>query len=227
MKVKILQLLKGAKKAKGLVVIIDVFRAFTVEAYLFSNGCNYIVPVRTIKEAFDYKNKHPEAILIGERHGKKIEGFDYGNSPSEIEKINFKNKVIVHTTSAGIQGIVNAKNASKIIVGSLVNSKAIADYIRSSNYDEISLVCMGLEGKKKTLEDTFCARYIKSILMNKKINKNRYLKRIQNTSGKKFFDPNLSSIFPKNDYFLSTRFDIFDFIIEVKNEDENFKNVKN
>ena len=32
MEINILQLLEGAKQAKGLTVIIDVFRAFSVEA---------------------------------------------------------------------------------------------------------------------------------------------------------------------------------------------------
>ena len=38
MDIKILQQIDGAKKASGLTVIIDVFRAFTVEAYCMAMG---------------------------------------------------------------------------------------------------------------------------------------------------------------------------------------------
>ena len=37
MNIKILHMVEGAKQATGLTVIIDVFRAFTVEAYLMNN----------------------------------------------------------------------------------------------------------------------------------------------------------------------------------------------
>lgn len=40
-------------------------------------------------------------------------------------------KTVIHTTSAGTQGIVNAVKADKIITGSLINAKAIAEYIKN------------------------------------------------------------------------------------------------
>ena len=45
MNTQILQLIDGAKSARGLTVIIDVFRAFSVEAYLFAQGADKIIPV--------------------------------------------------------------------------------------------------------------------------------------------------------------------------------------
>lgn len=45
MNIKILQLIEGAKQATGTAVIIDVFRAFTVEAYLVNNGVQKLIPV--------------------------------------------------------------------------------------------------------------------------------------------------------------------------------------
>ena len=60
--VNILHLIEGAKQAKELTVIIDVFRAFS------------------------FKNRIQNSVLVGERHGKKCGGFDYGNSLSTIPK---------------------------------------------------------------------------------------------------------------------------------------------
>ena len=45
MKIEILECIEGAKKAEGLTVIIDVFRAFSLEAYLFSKGALRIIHV--------------------------------------------------------------------------------------------------------------------------------------------------------------------------------------
>jgi len=42
MKIEILQLLKGAKEAKGLTVIIDVFRAFSVACYVMDKNAKSI-----------------------------------------------------------------------------------------------------------------------------------------------------------------------------------------
>ena len=71
MKIKLLQGIEGAKKATGISVIIDVFRAFTVEAYLMNNGAKKIIPVGDIKTAYQYKKDHSQYLLIGERNGKE------------------------------------------------------------------------------------------------------------------------------------------------------------
>ena len=167
MNVKILHMIEGAKQAQGCTVIIDVFRAFTVEAYLMKNGAKKIIPVGDKGLAYKYKEDNNEFILIGERHGVTLPGFDYGNSPSQIENVDFTNKVIVHTTSAGTQGISNALLAKEILTGSLVNAKATVEYIKKENFEEIYLVCMGLEAVKETEEDNLCAKYMKDLLEDK------------------------------------------------------------
>ena len=63
MKVEIYHLLSGAEKAEGTVVVIDVFRAFSLEAYMFQKGVKKIFPVKTVEEAFALKQQHPEYIL--------------------------------------------------------------------------------------------------------------------------------------------------------------------
>jgi 2-phosphosulfolactate phosphatase len=215
MNIKILHMIEGAKQATGIAVIIDVFRAFTVEAYLMNNGAEKIIPVGDVKIAYDYKEKNPDAILIGERHGKILPGFDYGNSPSQIENTYFNNKVLVHTTSAGTQGIANAKNANEILTGSLVNAKAIAEYIKKNNYQDVSLVCMGLEAVSQTEEDNLCAYYIKSLLEDKDIDITNEIQKLKVTSGAKFFDKDQQEVFPEKDFYLSTEINKFNFVLKL------------
>src|SRR5208282_5212468 len=87
-------------------VIIDVLRAFTTAAFAFSVGAHKIIPVSSPEDAFNLKRQNPDYLLMGEIQGKPIQGFDFGNSPTEIQGLDLKGKTIVQRTSAGTQGIV-------------------------------------------------------------------------------------------------------------------------
>jgi len=180
------------------------------------------------EEYFEYFKEiieNPDYILIGERQGKILPGFDYGNSPSQIENVDFTGKTVIHTTSAGTQGIANAKNADVILTGSLVNAKAIAEYIKKKNFEDVSLVCMGLAGTSPIEEDTLCAEYIKSLLENNPIELIDRIKDLKKTSGAKFFDESKKDVFPEKDFYMSTDFDKFNFILKVEHKD-NFDYIK-
>lgn len=221
MNIQILQLKEGAEKAKGLAVIIDVFRAFSLEAYLMSWGAERIYPVGDEALARDMKKTNPQFILAGERGGKILPGFDTGNSPYQAKNINVAGKTIVHTTSAGTQGIASASGADIILGASLVNAKATADYIKNSGADDVSLVCMGLAGTSQTEEDTLCAEYIKSILLGYDIDMKSAIESLKTTSGAKFFDKSKSEVFPENDFHMCTEVDKFDFVLRLNKSSEH------
>lgn len=220
MNIHILELIDGAKAARGLTVVIDVFRAMTVEAYIIQNGAKDLIPMSSLDEAYAYRDAHPGTILVGERGGKKCPGFDYGNSPSQVKNVNFAGKTVVHTTSAGTQGIANAKDATEILTGSFVNAKAIAEYIKRRNPEDVSLVCMGLAGMESTREDTLCAEYIKSLLEETPIDLEQGFLECKRTSGAKFFDQSMQEVFPKADFGLCLDPDIFDFVICVEEQED-------
>ena len=50
MDIKILQLIAGARAARGVTVIIDVFRAFSLEAYMLAAGAECIYPVGDVEK---------------------------------------------------------------------------------------------------------------------------------------------------------------------------------
>ena len=217
MKINVLHLIEGARNARGIAVIIDVFRAMTVEAYLAKNNAEKIIPTASVEYAFAYKEKHPKTVLCGERGGVIIDGFDFGNSPSAIEKEDFTGKTVVHTTSAGTQGIANAIYADEIIGGSLVTAQAVASYIKSKNPSEVSLVCMGLMSERKTEEDTLCAEYIKSLLLGKPLpDIAERIESLKTTSGAKFFDEKFKDVFPKRDFALCVSLNSLPFVMRFK-----------
>lgn len=226
MNIRILQLVEGAKAARGIAVIIDVFRAMTVEAYVMNNNAEKLYPVGDKDIAYQYKETHPEAVLIGERHGIMLPGFSYGNSPSQIKNVDFTGKTVLHTTSAGTQGTSNASGADEILTGSLVNASAIARYLLKKNPEDVSLVCMGLNAERPVEEDTLCAEYIRSLLLGDAIDVRAQIPMLRATSGAKFFDPAQQSVFPEEDFHLSTEIDRFDFVLRVETDETGMQRVR-
>lgn len=222
MNIEILHLIEGARQARGLTVIIDVFRAFSLECYLYSMGAKAVLPVGQIEEARRLKAENPDAVLIGERRGRMLEGFDFGNSPSAIPAGAIAGRTVIHTTSAGTQGIVNAAGASEILTGSLVNARAIAEYIRRRQPEHVSLVCMGNMGTRIAKEDELCAAYIRSLLEGDgmpDIQQRAYALRFD--GGEHFFDPEQPD-FPEPDFWLCTKCDLFPFVIRVRRGADGF-----
>lgn len=224
MDIRILQLIDGAKEAVGLTVIIDVFRAFSLECYLYDKGAEGIIPIGNIEDAYKLKEENKDRILVGERKGKKCEGFDFGNSPSQFKEVSLKGKTIIHTTSAGTQGIANAKKSDEIITGSLVNAKAIVQYIKRENPRIVSLVCMGNGGVREAKEDILCANYIKSLLLDEDFDIESKVLLLKEDGGEHFFNPNKQDVFPEQDFWLCTKVNIFSFILKVE-KDEMGENI--
>ena len=230
MEIQILQLLDGARDARGLTVIIDVFRAFSTACYAYNLGAAKIIPVGSIEFAYRLKEQNPDFVLLGERNEQKPEGFDFGNSPSQLVAERIAGKTLVHTTSSGTQGIANASNAAEIITGSFVNAGAIVRYIRQQNPAVVSLVCMGYACEYPTDEDTLCAEWIKNELETppnlhsrggeKSEKFAQMLQTIRLGSGARFFDAEKQSWSPQADFDLCLNLNRFDFVLKVEKENE-------
>jgi 2-phosphosulfolactate phosphatase len=219
LEIRRLNLIEGARKAEGLAVVIDVFRAFTTAAYVLANGAKSILPVGTVEDAFKLRELHPEWVLIGEEGGKKIEGFDYGNSPYDVSMVDFSGRTVVLRTGAGTQGVVNAHKADTILLGSFVMAGAIIKYIKKKKPDIVSLVAMGDKGVVPNEEDEGCAQYIERSLRRRDPDFGRIKRRIsQAPSGRKFFDPT-RPWFRENDFHLALELDKFDFLLIVERKD--------
>src|SRR5450759_2433753 len=215
MKVEILEFIEGAKKAKGVAVIIDVFRAFSVECFAFDAGAARIIATAGVEDAFGLKNTYNNPVLVGERDEKKIDGFDFGNSPTEIIKTDLHGKTVIHTTTSGTQGLINALSADVVLTGSLVNAGALVNYIKTLNQEHVSLVAMGYRGTQSAEEDLLCAEIISERLTGQWDNPEERIYALQNTSGKRFFNPENIDFSPPTDFFLCTMIDKFNFVLKA------------
>lgn len=154
-----------AATARGTVVIIDVFRAFTTAAVALAQGAEKIVMVDDLEAARALRKSGVGRFCLGERKGIRPPGFDFGNSPVELLGARLDGETLIQTTSNGTRGILAASAADRIYAGSLVSAKATAEVILKAPSQPVSLVAMGEGDKIRADEDEICALYLRSLLL--------------------------------------------------------------
>lgn len=168
MNIRVDSLIAGAERAVGVVVIIDVFRAFTTAAVALAKGATKIIMVRDIEEALALRAAGVGDICMGEVGGRAPPGFDLGNSPFEASQAELEGRTIIQRTSAGTQGIVAAKQtATRLYAGSLLTATATARAILGQTPAEVTLVAMGLDGARRSDEDELCAIHLRNLLQGR------------------------------------------------------------
>jgi 2-phosphosulfolactate phosphatase len=217
-------LLEGARSARGIAVVVDVFRAFSCTPLLFSLGVRQSLLVGTPEEALALKAGDKELVLIGEVGGVPVEGFDLGNSPSQILRRGsefFHGKAVVQRTSAGVQGAIAALEAAdEVYLGSFMVARATAEYLQARRPETVSIIAMGVQLKEKAPEDEWCARYLAHLLDGTPYDHNQALREIifQETTQK--FLRREKAHFPAEDPILCLQRDIYNFALRVTREGE-------
>ena len=152
------------------VVVMDVLRATTTIIVALSHGCKYVVPFEEVNEVFQHASKLPvkRALKCGERYGKKVEGFDLGNSPVDYVSTVVSNKVILLSTTNGTRALLASKKAAETIILSLVNMSAVAEYL-SKKATELLMIAAGTNNAH-SVEDTYCAGMLMDLIMKNSIN---------------------------------------------------------
>jgi 2-phosphosulfolactate phosphatase len=163
MKVEMVSLVEGARSAKGICVLMDVFRSCNTMLVLISRGSR-IIQVDTVENALALKAEHPEWLLFGEVNGLPPEGFDHGNSPVEAEEVPLTETVIL-CTSAGSAGIYAMREVEEILITSFANVTPVIKYLASNMPDMVTLVAVGKEGVEIAAEDELCADYVHTGLL--------------------------------------------------------------
>lgn len=168
MRIVLSRLKEGAQAARGIAVVVDVYRAFSCAALLFSLGAEAVILMGSVEEALAYRQENPDALLVGEVEGMPIPGFDLPNSPSEILGAGpdfFNGRTVVQRTSSGVQGALLALDGADVIfLGSYLNARATAKAIQALAPPEVHIVAMGRQMVEPTAEDEWCARYMAHLL---------------------------------------------------------------
>ncbi|MEP7135300.1 MAG: 2-phosphosulfolactate phosphatase [Chloroflexota bacterium] len=210
--------LETCHAATGMVVVIDVIRAFTNAAFAFSRGAKEIYPVSSVDEAMQLKAQLPNALVCGEVGGIPPEGFDFGNSPTQTNLLDLSGKVIVQRTGAGTQGVVKSVKAETMLAASLVVTSATVKYILSHAPETVTFVITGQTGDERGDEDLACAEYFESLLKGQQTDAVPYIERVfRSRDAFMHLDPNQPA-FPQSDLDHCTHIDAFDFVMFVTKE---------
>src|SRR5260370_15203182 len=102
-----------AAEARGVVIVIDVIRAFSVAAYALAGGAQALWLVRTVEEAFALRERNPGVLLIGEVGGGLIPRVDLHNSPALMTASDPRGRILVPRTGAGTQGALALAQAAQ------------------------------------------------------------------------------------------------------------------
>lgn len=138
---------------ESVAVVIDILRASSTITTAIGHGAEAIRLVETVAECKVFKEEG--YIAAGERDGKKVRGFDLGNSPYDFINSEIEDKKIALTTTNGTNALMKAKGALQVLTGSFLNYTALLSYIEKLPCD-VLLVCAGWKGKVN-LEDTLFA----------------------------------------------------------------------
>jgi len=135
------------------VVVVDILRATSCMTTAFAHGIDAITPFASLEDCLAMKAQGH--FTAGERDGKKVDGFDFGNSPFEYMDEKLRGQKIAFTTTNGTQAIARSQGAREIIIGSFLNLAAVADHILHGA-NNVLVLCAGWKGKVN-LEDTLFA----------------------------------------------------------------------
>ena len=177
-----------------------------------------MVLVGPVEEAFALRRRWPDALIMGEVDGRRVDGFDFGNSTSVIARADLSGRRLIQRTSAGTQGVLAAQRADEIVLGSFVCAGAIVRHVRLRDPAEVSLIAMGVRAERRAPEDDGCADLLEARLRGTPIDEAALLRRLESgDTGQRFEED--SDDFPRADVPHCLRLDVFDFVLTVARRD--------
>ena len=177
-----------------------------------------MVLVGPVEEAFALRRRWPDALIMGEVDGRRVDGFDFGNSTSVIARADLRGRRLIQRTSAGTQGVLAAQGADEIVLGSFVCAGAIVRHVRRRGPAELSLVAMGVGAERPAPEDDGCADLLEARLRGTPLDEAALLRRLESgDTGQRFEED--SDDFPRADVPHCLRLDAFDFVLTVARRD--------
>lgn len=210
--------LEDCHNAKGVVIIIDVLRAFSTAAYAFSRGAKEILLVSTVEEALVLRSQVLNSRAMGEVGGLPPEGFDFGNSPTHISQENLSGLTLIQRTGAGTQGAVRSQGAEVMLASSFVVADATVKYVSMLGTDEVTFVITGASHSPGD-EDFACAEYLEALMKGNQPEMKPFVQRVyESRDALQHLDPAQTG-FPLSDLDYCTQIDKFDFAMPITRQD--------
>lgn len=136
--------------SRTVCVVFDVLRATSTMMTALANGAAEIIPVAGIQEALAVRERHPAALLAGERDGVRIRAersggvdFDLGNSPREFTPEAIRGRTLVMSTTNGTRALRACASARRVLIGSFLNLRTLASLVHREKPADLMVVCSG------------------------------------------------------------------------------------
>jgi 2-phosphosulfolactate phosphatase len=200
---------EGARRAQGVVVVIDVLRSFTVSAYALAGGARECRLVTTVDEARQLASRTEGAVICAEEDALPVEGIPISNSPTMIRATDLNHRVLIQRSTAGTQ-VASAATSDDIFAASLVVARATVQACLLRRPATITLVASADHP-----EDHACASYMQSLIENRKPNLDELLRPLTRTERYRRVIGGHWPGFPRTDLELSLVSDIFNFAMPV------------
>jgi 2-phosphosulfolactate phosphatase len=152
----------GEQTPAPVGIVVDVLRATSTITQALAAGYERVLCCAEIDEARELATTEGPAKLAGERRLEHIEGFDFGNSPSEVAASPPARTLILSTTNGTRLLVDAATRFERVFVGSLLNLDAVAAAATETGED-VAVLCAGVLGQL-TLDDAYCAGRIAEVL---------------------------------------------------------------
>ncbi len=158
-----------ANRQPSVAIIVDVLRSSTTLALLFQKGIACALVFSEVADLLSQKGRFPDCLLIGERGGLKVPGFDFNNSPTEVDEAeNLSGKIVLFTSTTGAR-LLNLCHCPAVLVGCPANGSAVAATARGLADQwqcPIVLVAAGVwgRGEEWALEDIASAWHLSDLI---------------------------------------------------------------
>jgi 2-phosphosulfolactate phosphatase len=147
-----------AEAGPDAAVVIDVLRATTTIAWSLQNGAEAIQAFASLEELEATAATWPAELRLraGERGGRRVEGYDLGNSPLAVVPELVKGKRIFMSTTNGTRSLAAVQAVPLLVTACLPNRSAVARRLQTMGAQRVWIVGSGWEGDY-SLEDSLAA----------------------------------------------------------------------
>ena len=116
-------------------VVIDVLRATTTIAWALHNGAEAVQAFADLEDLRAAAEAWPadKRLLLGERGGQPLPGFDLGNSPVAVVPDTVAGKRLFMSTTNGTRALDRVRQVPLLLTAALPNREAVAQRLIASN----------------------------------------------------------------------------------------------
>lgn len=214
---------EGARDARGLVIVIDVLRAFTVSAYALAGAAREVLYVADLERAQEVAAGIPGAVLSAEVDGLPVPGVAISNSPTMIAAADLVGRTLVQRSSAGVQSLAAAAaGATLLFAAALVVAGATARRVLELEPELVTLVA----SRPDHPEDGACAAYLAGLLEGGRPDLEALLAPLRASGRYAQLASGAVPGFPATDLDLALALDRFDFALAVERGEDGLLRVR-